>query len=352
MIPQTPYRSVMTLVTFQLFPGIKVEHIYLQIAPQFASLIGTAFQRHGPALSSSPRNELFSGGMERRSPLLAKVNGHFVRMYFLTGGEVEEGDVLSGGDGEDGLGGCGGEIGDFHVADASVVAVDREGGDELFGWVGLVDVPEADGAVFSGGEDGGFVYPVAFGDGYFLLRRLHEHQRILLRLRNIKHPQYPLMPPRRQPPRIPAPIARLHHMLVRKHVQTLSLDSIPHAYGKIPAGRPRQQCLGIETTRPHGALVSRKCSDPIARGGGTEHGHFVVACRDEEGARCVVAVCVVAVVFVDGAELEFGEGTGVAGTDYGDLSSGGPGGGGGGGGGGGFGGGGGNGGHGGVCLLW
>mmetsp|Transcript_13549 Transcript_13549/g.24508 ORF Transcript_13549/g.24508 Transcript_13549/m.24508 type:complete len:333 (-) Transcript_13549:326-1324(-) len=253
MIPQTPHRSVMPFVTLQLLPRLEVEHVNLQITPQLSPLDGP--QRHRPASSSAAGNELLSAGMEGCASLLPKVDWHFVRVDHRSIRQVEKGDVLTGGDGENRSTGRG-EGEDFHVAYASGVASYREGLGELFGGVSFIDIPEADGAVFACREDGRVVYPVAFGDRYFLLRRLDKHQRLLLRLRNIKHPQYSLMTPSRQPLTILTPIQCLHHVLMRKAIQRIARDGVPHLHGKITARRSRQQRGGIESTGPHGALVS------------------------------------------------------------------------------------------------
>jgi hypothetical protein len=60
--------------------------------------------------------------------------------------------------------------------------------------------------------------------------------------------------------------------------------------------------------------VAAPRADPVAAGGISQHGHFVVTRRGEEGARLAG--------FVDRAELELGEGARVAWADYRDLAPG------------------------------
>jgi hypothetical protein len=96
-----------------------------------------------------------------------------------------------------------------------------------------------------------------------------------------------------------------------KLYERLSCDSIPHA-GRVVAGRGGCQVgTVVDLTRPHSALVATKTANPISTSAIPHHWRFVMT-RAHQNRPLLLRVI---------QELKFGEWTGVARTDNGDLGA-------------------------------
>ena len=154
-----------------------------------------------------------------------------------------------------------------------------------------------------------------------LVGTLSHRQRLGLGIGQIVDAEQPLVSTGSQPLGIGGKVHRLDDVLVREGHQLLTRNSVPNFGTEITRGRRREKCLWVQAAGPHGSLVALPRADPVAGGTVAHHGTFVVAGRDEEGAgRAAGLVGGGRRIDVgDGGELEFGQGSGVARADDGDL---------------------------------
>ena len=292
----TPDRSVVSLVTFEFGTGFKVKDSDPQIA--------------------SPGHKLAATGVECNASLVLKVNGHFVLVEFLIGCcQIKKGNFRARGDRQnlllasiEGL--------NLHVANLGALARF-----ECFDYCFAGGVPQVYLAVHTGAEQELVGHPGQFCNGRFLF----EFERGIFggvlfeeELGQVVDPQGCLLSPGRQLLRVWRKDARLDNVFVGQLAEALSRNGVPDTGRVVPRGGGRQIPGGVHLAGPHGPLVSRPGSDPVPGSPVPDHGHFIVTGAQQIGCSCA---------FLGKADiLEFGEGSGVAGTNNGDLFRGGNGG--------------------------